>query len=284
MAIEDESYWEAEYVPKPLAEFAALSRSTFEVAVYMKGDTKHRRGRHRSWNWDKYSAYSTNRTYSTTKPKDLTGPRDAIRAVDIMISGQVLIDACRGLDEYVRAGKLPQVAEWFGTLDGETVAGWFEGKEGTSDTSHLYHLHVGIWTTNVDQEPWYATLFEAITKYGEGMGLTEEEYAEIVRGRRTNDNALYWWLQGVGTGMVPSDTTNGYDWTKPKVAPFPGLAQLGQKVDAVDDKIDSLSIPQPAPVDPEVIKAAVREVLYEPEWLAAVANAVNSDFATRLEN
>jgi hypothetical protein len=284
MAIEDESYWDAEYVPKPLADFAVTTRTAMQVAVYMKGDTKHRKGRHRSWNWDKYSAYSTNRTYSTTKPKDLTGPRDAIRAVDIMISGEDLWQSCRGLDEYVRAGKLPQVAEWFGSFDGKSVVGWFEGKPGTSDDSHLFHLHIGIWTTNVDDAAWYPVLFEAITKYRTDMGLTEEEYAEIVRGRRTNDNAMYWWFQGLGTGKVPTDTANGYDWTKPVNAPFMGLKQIGDHVIAVEQKVDELSVPQPAPVDPAVIDAAVRAVMTDPEVVALYATAMADVLHGRLES
>ena len=272
MAIEDESYWDDEYVPKPLAEFAAKCRVAMDATVYLKGDTNHRKGRHRSWNWDKYSDYSTNRTYSTTKAKDLTGPRDAIRAFDIMISGPKLWDACRGLDEYVRDGKLPQIAEWFGYFDGKTVVGWFEGKPGTSDTSHLMHLHGGIWTTNVDDPEWYATLIEALTKYGEGMPLSNEDVQKI-----------WTWdlLNGPGVDQAYQVVNRTDATTKATQAV---VNEVLSTVDSIEQAVEELSIPQPAPVDPEVIKAAVREVLYEPEWLAAVANAVNSDFATRLEN
>lgn len=254
MAMEDESYWEAEYVPAPLASFATLVRNAMEVAVYMKGDTKHRKGRHRSWNWDKYSAYSTNRTYSTTKAKDLTGPRDAIRAVDIMISGQQLIESCRGLDEYVKAGKLPQVAEWFGTLNGEDVAGWFEGKPGTSDDSHLYHLHVGIWTTNVDDVEWYGVLYEAITKYRTDMALTNEDVQKV----------WTWDLQnGPGVAQAYVVLNNA---AAAATAAAAAATEAVAKANEILAAIQALSIPQPAPVDPAALKA----VLLDPEVVAAL--------------
>lgn len=61
----------------------------------------------------------------------------------------------------------------------------------------------------------------------------EEFYAEVVRGRRTGDNALYWWLVAIATGEVPTSTPTGYDWSNMQPAPFPGLAQLGEQLTAL---------------------------------------------------
>src|SRR5678816_4215642 len=85
-------------------------------------------------------------TYTVTDRRDRVGDGDWLRATDIGIQGKALRAASYRLDQAVRAGRLPCVAEWFGTIDGVTVVGWYEGHPSTADDSHLYHLHVRLWT------------------------------------------------------------------------------------------------------------------------------------------
>lgn len=144
-----EKVWRDQFVPPSMNVALILPLrvlySLGATSIGAPGDNYHLSGRHRSYNWDKYSQYSVNRTYGTTAARDQGGDLNWYRAVDIGISGQPLWDACRRLDAAVRAGQLPCVAEWFGTFDGKTVVGWFQGSAASSDSSHLTHGHIGFW-------------------------------------------------------------------------------------------------------------------------------------------
>lgn len=127
------------------------------------GDNRHLRGRHRSRDWDLTSIYCTNRTYSTTDARDRDGDGAWYRAVDIGITGATLQAACRRLDALVRSGgDGGRVAEWFGTVNGIDVVGWFEGHASSSDTSHLKHLHVGAWTRYANDPELMTLLYQTI--------------------------------------------------------------------------------------------------------------------------
>lgn len=130
----------------PLRTLYSLGPSAIGAA----GDNNHVYGRHRSRDWDLSSRYCTNPSYGTTDARDKRGAGNIYRAVDIGIQGQPLWDACHRLDNAVRGGKLPGVAEWFGTFDGKTVVGWYEGHASSSDSSHLYHGHIGFWNESAD--------------------------------------------------------------------------------------------------------------------------------------
>lgn len=149
LQLELESEWRDEYVSAPQQAFNERLRTFYHLSalsVGSKGDNQHLYGRHRSRSWDLNSRYCTDRRYATTATKDRVGDGNLLRASDIGISGPTHWAAARRLDEAVRAGKLPCIAEWFGTFDGQTVTGWFEGHKSSSDDSHLSHLHVGLWT------------------------------------------------------------------------------------------------------------------------------------------
>lgn len=150
-ALEAESWWGAEHEAPAHAEFNARMREAFHLsaaAAGSKGDDNHLYGRHRSRSWDLNSRWCTDRAYGTQDARDRTGDGNWLRASDIGISGQTHWAAARRLDAAVRAGRLPGLAEWFGTFDGRSVSGWFEGHPSSSDDSHLWHLHVGLWTNS----------------------------------------------------------------------------------------------------------------------------------------
>lgn len=180
-----EAVWRAEYTPAALKAFGNRVSARLGCTVYYKGDTKHLRGRHRSRNWALRSAYCTNRSYGTTNAKDKAGPGDALRACDVMISGDVLEKVCRGIDEAVRAGKLPELAEWFGTFNSRTVVGWFEGHASSSDSSHLTHLHLGVWTQFVELVAFFDRLFDAMMTYIDGgddmSALAESQISNVYK-------------------------------------------------------------------------------------------------------
>lgn len=137
---------------------------------------------------------------------------------------------------------------------------------------HTKHAHVETNDKSHNEtRPW---------KIGIDMPLTSEEYGEIVKGTLTSDNVLHFRLRGIQDSSDPLLAEKYPDWD----ITTPGLKQLGESLEDVKDAIEEIEIPTVAEVDPEQLRAAVREVLFDPEWLAAVADAVNSNFATRLEN
>src|SRR5262249_14896571 len=122
-----------------------------------------------------HSAYCTDRSYGTTDGRDRAGDGSWIRATDIGIAGPTHWAAARRLDAAVRAGRLPCVAEWVGTFDGGAGTGWCEGARATSDSSHLTHLHVGLWTRYCNDSAQLELLGDIITGEGETMGAMQSD-------------------------------------------------------------------------------------------------------------
>lgn len=177
LQLESEQVWHDQIVPPfmtgflivPLRDFYGLDANSCGAP----GDNNHLYGRHRSANWDLQSRYCTDRAYGTTDARDHLGDQNWYRAVDIGIQGQTLHDACHRIDTAVRSGLLPEVAEWFGTFDGVNVVGWYEGHPSSSDTSHLYHMHVGFWNEYADNFQVMQRVFGIVTGQESGMGLEE---------------------------------------------------------------------------------------------------------------
>src|SRR5262245_40802418 len=153
----------------PLRTFYGLDASTCGAP----GDNNHLYWRHRSPNWDRTSRYCTNRTYGPVDPKDHAGDQNWYRAVDIGIQGPTMWDACHRLDAAVRGGEVPEVAEWFGSYDGQTVVGWYEGHPSSSDTSHLFHMHVGFWTQYANDFEVMQRVFNIVT--GQEDEMTDDD-------------------------------------------------------------------------------------------------------------
>lgn len=170
--LEAETWWTLEYEPPPLQRFNQLLRDHSGLTrseCGSKGDNQHLRGRHRSRNWDLNSRYCTDRSYGTSNPRDRNGPGNALRATDYGLSGPAHWATCRRVDTAVRAGRLPELAEWYGTFDGKTVVGWSNGRPATSDSSHLKHVHFGYWTDSVENYGFFDRFYMIVT--GEDMAL-----------------------------------------------------------------------------------------------------------------
>jgi hypothetical protein len=172
-----ESWWRAEIESPALAAFNSRLRATFghtRAQTGSKGDNRHLRGRHRSRNWCLNSTFCLSRSYGTTDTRDKRGDGDWLRATDAGLVGTALREASARLDKAVKAGRLPLVAEWFGTIDGRTVTGWFQGHVSSSDDSHLYHLHLGYWTGMCDNADQFRLLGDIITGEDEDMATAAE--------------------------------------------------------------------------------------------------------------
>ncbi len=209
LQLTSELQWNAEFVAPAHEAFNARLRAFYDkgpAEIGSKGDYNHLRGRHRSRIWDLTSAFCTDRTYATQDARDKAGNGAWLRASDVGIQGPVMWAACRRLAAAVRAGRLPAVAEWFGTFDGISVVGWYEGWASTSDSSHLRHLHVGLWTQYCNDEAQLKLLGDIIT--GEDDSMTPEQSKlladiawSVARGAPKDDGsgneALTFWAGGV---------------------------------------------------------------------------------------
>jgi hypothetical protein len=152
----NEPEWGAQYTPPAMVtELLAPLRELYGLgpnAVGAAGDNNHLSGRHRSYAWCRNSRFCGDRGYGTSDARDQGGDRNWYRAADVGITGQALFDASRRMDALVRSGRAPGIAEWFGTFDGVRVVGWFQGNPSTSDSSHLFHLHVGFWNSSANDQ------------------------------------------------------------------------------------------------------------------------------------
>jgi hypothetical protein len=205
---------------KRLREFFGMGPSQ----IASKGDNNHLKGRHRSRDWSRNSQYCTDRSYGDRDQRDKTGLGIWLRATDVGISGQPLWDACKRLDAAVRANQLPAVAEWFGTFDGKTVVGWFQGHTSSSDSSHLYHLHVGLWTSACNDVDQIALLGDIITGAGGVDVLTAEDKQWLID--EIHDK-IRW-----GTATPSVVPPGGY--------PAPSLQTGHQRIDLANTGIDEI--------------------------------------------
>lgn len=212
-ALRVEAVWRAQYVPPNLDQLLIQPLRTFYKlgadAIGAPGDNNHLYGRHRSANWDRTSSYCTNPSYGTTDGRDKQGDQDWYRAVDVGITGPPLYDACRRLDVAVRAGLLPGVAEWFGTFDGKTVVGWYEGHASSSDSSHLTHCHVGLWNQYANDPATLRVVLAVLT----GVGMANPY---------TLDN-LDRWLSAV---LTNADNVTGVKDPQGKVSSYPNYLHV----------------------------------------------------------
>jgi hypothetical protein len=77
------------------------------------------------------------------------------------------------------------------------VVGWYEGHPSSSDDSHLWHLHVGLWTGSCDDAAQLKLLGDIITGT-EPAPKREDEMIAF-----TTDGTRYWRCNGVT--CVPVD-------------------------------------------------------------------------------
>lgn len=193
--LESEQVWHDQVVPPFMTGFLIVPlRNHYSLgadAVGSPGDNGHLYGRHRSADWDRRSRYCTNRAYGTTDARDRAGSQSWYRAVDIGITGEELHAACHRLDNAVRAGLLPEVAEWFGTFDGKTVVGWFQGHPSSSDSSHLFHLHVGLWTQFANDFHVMQRVFDVVTGTAIPAPVPEEDDDMHLVGSGASDGSIY---------------------------------------------------------------------------------------------
>lgn len=160
MAIGNTAAYHAEYTPATVRNVGQVVVDHFQPLTWahigFKGDDAHWGGYHRSLRWCT-ATYGSGVDYSDRLGRDTsqrgTKRADAIRAIDISAPDGILLPMCQRVDRAMRAGLLDDVREWYGNRDGDSrVDGYdnFYNAVVSSDASHLWHLHLSLYTDTVD--------------------------------------------------------------------------------------------------------------------------------------
>jgi len=100
--------------------------------------------------------------YCIKLPLDLKGPQDKARAIDLTLSDAEMkkrTGLLRAAALHPNDDRLLGVREFYGTLNGTTVYGLSRNTDSgtwvsvTSDTSHLWHIHISEWSFYCNQWP-----------------------------------------------------------------------------------------------------------------------------------
>lgn len=173
-----ESWWNREIVTPELRWLGdELCRRTGQprTAAGTKGNDRHLRGSHRSQEWILNSRYCTDERY--TVQSGLTAEqRRHIAGFDFTPGAwgtaenrRRMVEQSKRIIAAMKAGRLDEVREFYGTTDGRTVTGWnnVENRAASSDSSHLDHWHAGVDRRHCDNKE----LVERIVR----IALGEEE-------------------------------------------------------------------------------------------------------------
>lgn len=130
--------------------------------------------------------------YSIQLDIDLEPPHTKARGIDLTMSDAQmrlhtgrLREAARNRDSRLRA-----VREFYGTLDSENVYGLIKDsttgpwRSSSADSSHLWHIHISVFTPFVDDWDWLAPIVSVLTdsEGGEVIGLRKGDSGERVKG------------------------------------------------------------------------------------------------------
>lgn len=233
-----------------------------DVALGIVGDEDHDGGYHHGWD-----NRSSNSDYSWAESsRDSSHRSNAARAIDIGMFARLrelsvwLVEQCKA-----NAPDTRDIREVIYSPDGRTVKRWDRlGRRTSGDSSHLTHTHIS-WFADAegrDKTAVFKRFFE-----GGAMATAEDRYP------RNTDQYLWETIreQDPIKGITLGDGTQ---------TTLPNLPL--QRAKRIEDKIDALKVPAPAPVDPAVVAKAVMDAVLHPDVLLAIAKAVNDDAHQRL--
>lgn len=166
--------------------------------------------------------------YSRQAPADRRGRMDIARAIDISLNPSDmkrmttrLMNACKA--NHANADAEPRIEplrEFFGTLDGRNVTGWNRYKTGrdigyvTSDSSHLWHVHLSIFTDYADDPTKMAGIIDILLGVPLNQPLPKPDEGDDVTPADINAIAKAVLTAKVGTGTMDDWTVRHLiDWT-----------------------------------------------------------------------
>lgn len=247
-----------EYAPAAIAAaFDRLDVARPDWSLQLSGilgDASHTYGFHRSRNWD--ARYSSRKPdYSIQRDLDRQGDGDAASALDIKPSGpnavQVMAtmtgNLIRAIDN--RDPRARYLAEVYGTRNGTSVVGRLFGRPATSDSTHLWHLHIASGRKWSDDATAWNAIVDLILGKPYRPAPTDPEWSDHM----TRDELVHLIREEIRDGLqaVEFGGDRGF-WTEdtaPNLHTAPDnadrarldrltghLGTLGQRVDALESK------------------------------------------------
>lgn len=230
--------------------------------------------------------------YSITLPLDLNGgPQDKARGIDLTMSDVemrkrtfYLRQAARHPDD----NRLGAVREFYGTLNGTDVFGLIRDASGTwnpatSDLSHLWHIHMGIFTFYCaswkDLAPIISVL-DGVTwekwqeEEEEEDDMTPEQLLTFMKTQRIGWASTAMKDRMVAKGWPVDGLTTVQALTYTFEAAFTGITELGPKLNEIlvaakDDDNVNVTLP---PEYLEVLTQIMNNMATEEEVRDAVAD------------
>lgn len=228
----------AEYAPEALKWLGAEIVKAIPSAEFsgIVGDKNHTYGYHRA------RSVLPSSDYSVRTSPDKQGDADAASALDIKLNAKWMKIVTKRLMDSAKNqldDRLMPVREFFGTLNGSTVAGWdvYYGRPATSDDSHLWHVHLSILRKYATSHTHMMPILSVIKGKGSDMELGDkvklsewipERYPDIENGEITVRTALG---SGYGHARSAKDAAhNAVDLVQ----------RLETRLNAIEAKIDRL--------------------------------------------
>lgn len=288
--LQAESWWGREIVTPEIDWFGdELCRRTGRprAAFGSKGDNHHLAGAHRSQEWILKSRYCTNRGYTIQSGLTATQARH-IAGIDFTPgSAAEMVAQCKRIYAAMRAGRLEEVREFYGNVDGDQVVdGWdnVRNRKASSDSSHLWHWHLSIDRRHCADR----ALMERILAIVLGDTVEDDDMALSAEGKQAVREA---WTEGAYDAFHAMLTGKDYNGTEAKTA-LALRAKMGdvlvpivrEAVAPLEKRLAALEARPPvqaAPVDAAAVAAALAA---NTTFLAALAKAVNDDAAARMKS
>lgn len=247
-----------EYAPAALKWLAARIVAEIPSAVLsgIVGDARHVYGYHRA------RSKLPSSDYSVQLAADKAGDADAASAIDIsldaarmkLVTGRLLASA-----KDVNDPRLNYCREFYGTVNGTSVAGWdtYFGRSATSDKSHLWHVHISFLRKYATDQTAMAAVLSVILgePYSPGDDMTPDEL--------------------MAADVLPNRAWRGDFATNPKVRYEFGIGAMWDGIHRLEEEAKSQSARDAA------ILAAVAGQDVEKAIQAALAKAAESERAER---
>jgi hypothetical protein len=260
--LQAETWWGREIVTDPLRELGKRLCDAYgrPITAYgTKGDNLHLSGSHRSQEWIVNSRYCRNRSYTVQSGLTTTQVRH-IAGFDFNPGSTArMIEICTRLDRAVRAGRLEQVLAWYGNDDGDNIVDGYNNvvnQVSTSDSSHLWHLHMTLDRKLVDNAAAIRAVGDVLLNQEDDMPTADEIADAVAKRMAFVVDETVWAGQGAGrlghgTYAVGTGARNGWAYGKVTLAELKAAraelgtvrtAVLGQDVSAAVTKLaDQLS-------------------------------------------
>jgi hypothetical protein len=131
------------------------------------GDQAHDYGYHRARN------YLPSSDYSVQYPEDRAGDGEAASGLDLSwTDAQWQYTVSQRLLNAANDSRMHACREFYGSVDGHNVIGYdyYEGHSGTSDDTHLWHIHISVLRQFVNDDAALDGIAQVITAGGSPAG------------------------------------------------------------------------------------------------------------------